>query len=148
MGYKNIYRYAEGFMKWEEAGLPTQKGRDLPMTTGQQDGVLPAGAFGTGLLMTLMGVFFGGIALNLTPCVYPLIPITESSFGMIKVDLTKGAAPDVTQLLNTYNVKGVPTVIFLDSRGIEQKALRTVDHIPNKEFLIKMKLAMKNESRE
>ena len=28
-----------------------------------------------------MGVFTGGLALNLTPCVYPLIPITVSYFG-------------------------------------------------------------------
>jgi thiol:disulfide interchange protein DsbD len=28
-----------------------------------------------------VGVFFGGLALNLTPCVYPLIPITVSYFG-------------------------------------------------------------------
>jgi thioredoxin:protein disulfide reductase len=28
-----------------------------------------------------LGVFVGGLALNLTPCVYPLIPITVSYFG-------------------------------------------------------------------
>jgi thioredoxin:protein disulfide reductase len=33
------------------------------------------------MLWTLLGVFFGGLALNLTPCVYPLIPITVSYFG-------------------------------------------------------------------
>ncbi|MBW2096573.1 MAG: thioredoxin family protein [Deltaproteobacteria bacterium] len=36
---------------------------------------------GAGLLLTLLGIFFGGMALNLTPCVYPLIPITVSYFG-------------------------------------------------------------------
>ncbi|MDY6974559.1 MAG: cytochrome c biogenesis protein CcdA, partial [Thermodesulfobacteriota bacterium] len=29
----------------------------------------------------LIGIFLGGLALNLTPCVYPLIPITVSYFG-------------------------------------------------------------------
>jgi thiol:disulfide interchange protein DsbD len=33
------------------------------------------------MLLTLLGVFVGGIALNLTPCVYPLIPVTISFFG-------------------------------------------------------------------
>jgi len=33
------------------------------------------------LLWTLLGIFAGGLALNLTPCVYPLIPITVSYFG-------------------------------------------------------------------
>jgi thiol:disulfide interchange protein DsbD len=35
----------------------------------------------SGLLFTLIIVFLGGLALNLTPCVYPLIPITIGFFG-------------------------------------------------------------------
>jgi len=35
----------------------------------------------SGLLISLIIVFFGGLALNLTPCVYPLIPITIGYFG-------------------------------------------------------------------
>lgn len=34
-----------------------------------------------GLLLGLFFVFLGGLALNLTPCVYPLIPITIGYFG-------------------------------------------------------------------
>ncbi len=34
-----------------------------------------------GLLIGLLFVFLGGLALNLTPCVYPLIPITVGYFG-------------------------------------------------------------------
>ncbi len=33
------------------------------------------------MLWTLLGIFVGGMALNLTPCVYPLIPITISYFA-------------------------------------------------------------------
>jgi thiol:disulfide interchange protein DsbD len=33
------------------------------------------------MMWTLLGIFAGGMALNLTPCVYPLIPITVSYFG-------------------------------------------------------------------
>ena len=33
------------------------------------------------MIWTLLGIFVGGIALNLTPCVYPMIPITVSYFG-------------------------------------------------------------------
>ncbi len=36
---------------------------------------------GWAIIWTLLGIFAGGIALNLTPCVYPLIPITVSYFG-------------------------------------------------------------------
>ena len=34
-----------------------------------------------GLFLGLLLVFLGGLALNLTPCVYPLIPITVGYFG-------------------------------------------------------------------
>jgi len=34
-----------------------------------------------GLAVSLFLIFLGGLALNLTPCVYPLIPITVSFFG-------------------------------------------------------------------
>lgn len=36
---------------------------------------------GPGILLTLAAIFLGGLALNLTPCIYPLIPITVSYFG-------------------------------------------------------------------
>lgn len=35
----------------------------------------------SGLLLGLVLIFIGGLALNLTPCVYPLIPITIGYFG-------------------------------------------------------------------
>lgn len=34
-----------------------------------------------GMFTTLLLIFLGGLALNLTPCIYPLIPITLSFFG-------------------------------------------------------------------
>ena len=41
----------------------------------------PGPLHGWAMLWTLLGIFIGGVALNLTPCVYPLIPITVSYFG-------------------------------------------------------------------
>lgn len=41
----------------------------------------PGPLYGWAMIWTLLGIFVGGIALNLTPCVYPLIPITVSYFG-------------------------------------------------------------------
>ncbi|MEW6194637.1 MAG: protein-disulfide reductase DsbD [Bacteroidota bacterium] len=35
----------------------------------------------SGIVLSLLFVFLGGLALNLTPCVYPLIPITVGYFG-------------------------------------------------------------------
>lgn len=34
-----------------------------------------------GMFLTFILIFLGGLALNLTPCIYPLIPITISYFG-------------------------------------------------------------------
>jgi len=34
-----------------------------------------------GMLLSFIFIFLGGLALNLTPCIYPLIPITVSFFG-------------------------------------------------------------------
>jgi thiol:disulfide interchange protein DsbD len=35
----------------------------------------------SGIILSLLIIFLGGLALNLTPCVYPLIPITIGYFG-------------------------------------------------------------------
>ncbi|MBW1779477.1 MAG: thioredoxin family protein [Deltaproteobacteria bacterium] len=42
---------------------------------------MPGKGTGAGLWLTLVAIFLGGLALNLTPCIYPLIPITVSYFG-------------------------------------------------------------------
>jgi thiol:disulfide interchange protein DsbD len=55
------------------------------LTTGGEDGGGTSGLSGTiaarGLFIAFLLVFVGGLALNLTPCVYPIIPITVSYFG-------------------------------------------------------------------
>ncbi|HVO76854.1 MAG TPA: protein-disulfide reductase DsbD domain-containing protein, partial [Candidatus Bathyarchaeia archaeon] len=54
--------------------------------TGAEAAQSGAGDFGKmvaerGLALTFLFIFFGGLALNLTPCIYPLIPVTISYFG-------------------------------------------------------------------
>ena len=44
-------------------------------------GTTPGPLSGWAMVWTLLGIFVGGMALNLTPCVYPLLPITVSYFG-------------------------------------------------------------------
>ncbi len=50
-------------------------------TSLKKTGKLSEWVFGSSLWLTLFGIFLGGMALNLTPCIYPLIPITVSYFG-------------------------------------------------------------------
>lgn len=68
-----------------------------------------------GLLWNLIIIFLGGLALNLTPCVYPLIPITIGYFG----GQTEGRTSKlfvlgllyVIGLSITYSVVGVVTAL-------------------------------------
>lgn len=80
LGYRNVYRDPKGFPDWKAAGLPVQS---VPVESTKS--TAPAEAtgplYGWAMIWTLLGVFAGGLALNLTPCVYPLIPITVSYFG-------------------------------------------------------------------
>jgi thiol:disulfide interchange protein DsbD len=68
-----------------------------------------------GLLLSLIFVFIGGLALNLTPCVYPLIPITIGYFGGQSEGKTNRLVMMgilfVVGLAITYSVIGVVTAL-------------------------------------
>jgi len=83
LAYENVYRYPEGFPQWYDKGLPSAK-TDFEELSEKLASASPKAAMppqGSILLLILLGVFIGGMALNLTPCVYPMIPITISYFG-------------------------------------------------------------------
>ena len=65
----------------------------------------------SGLFYALIFIYLGGLALNLTPCVYPLIPITISYFGGQsegrKGSLILQAIVYVVGMAVTYSVLGV-----------------------------------------
>jgi thiol:disulfide interchange protein DsbD len=67
----------------------------------------------SGLFLGLLLVFLGGLALNLTPCVYPLIPITVGYFGGqsegSSARLAGMGALYVLGLSVTYSIIGVAT---------------------------------------
>ena len=69
-----------GYPEWHARGLPVDSapaGLVKASLEPQQSRSLQ----GWAMLWTLLGIFAGGLALNLTPCIYPLIPITVSYFG-------------------------------------------------------------------
>lgn len=80
MGYKDVYRDPYGYPEWQEKGLPIES-----QPAGLSEEAAPPKVlgplYGWAMVWTLLGIFVGGIALNLTPCVYPLIPVTVSFFG-------------------------------------------------------------------
>jgi thiol:disulfide interchange protein DsbD len=67
-----------------------------------------------------------------------IVKQAKKDFIMIKVDLTRKGNPVYEDLLRQFNVKGVPTVVFLDSRGKEHSDLRVVDFLPADKFLVRM----------
>ncbi len=80
LGYKSVFREPYGYPDWKGKGLPIEISApepSHPVNRPQKYGALT----GWGIIWTLLGIFFGGMALNLTPCIYPLIPITVSYFG-------------------------------------------------------------------
>jgi len=78
---------------------------------GGKGGVAGRGFGSGGLLITFLLVYLGGLALNLTPCVYPLIPITISYFGGQGDGRTGGALTHailyVLGMSVTYSILGV-----------------------------------------
>ncbi|HVE65600.1 MAG TPA: cytochrome c biogenesis protein CcdA, partial [Thermoanaerobaculia bacterium] len=62
----------------------------VPLSAARAGGATPAAGssrdFGDmldrhGMFLVLLSIFAGGLALNLTPCVYPVIPLTVGFFG-------------------------------------------------------------------
>ena len=80
LGYKNVYRDPYGFPEWQKLGLPAES-QPAGLAGAVQEAQPPGLLYGWAMIWTLLGIFVGGIALNLTPCVYPMIPITVSYFG-------------------------------------------------------------------
>ena len=80
LGYKNVYRDPLGYPEWQAKGLPVDASpAGLAEISPPSEPSKPLQ--GWAIIWTLLGILAGGIALNLTPCVYPLIPITVSYFG-------------------------------------------------------------------
>ncbi len=59
-----------------------------------------------GLLLTLAGIFFGGMLVSMTPCVYPMIPITLSIIGARSAE----SKPIVGFLRSLVFVLGIATI--------------------------------------
>jgi thioredoxin:protein disulfide reductase len=89
---------------------------DAPTTNDQRPTTPPPDRLSTtfashGLPLTLFILFLGGLALNLTPCVFPLIPITLGFFAM-QSDGRRGhrfalSSMYVLGIVITYSMLGV-----------------------------------------
>jgi thiol:disulfide interchange protein DsbD len=64
-----------------------------------------------------------------------IVKLAKNDFVMIKVDLTRKGDPLNEHLLRQYEVRGVPTVVFLGRNGRERHDLRVVDYLPPAQFI-------------
>jgi thiol:disulfide interchange protein DsbD len=80
LGYKNVYRNPKGYPEWHAEVLPVES-TPAGLSEIFHKPKPPGPLYGWAMIWTLLGIFVGGMAFNLTPCVYPLIPITVSYFA-------------------------------------------------------------------
>ncbi|MHB8054235.1 MAG: protein-disulfide reductase DsbD family protein [Candidatus Aminicenantales bacterium] len=72
----------------------------------------------------------------------PEIIAASRNFTMLKADLTVGAEAKVKAFYRKFNVRGVPTLLFLRSDGTEIEELRGTGFEPRDAFLAKMNKAL------
>jgi thiol:disulfide interchange protein DsbD len=58
----------------------------------------------------------------------------------LRADLTEHGSSDVRALRQKFNIRGVPTVVFIDAAGREREDLRAVEFIDRDEFLERLAL--------
>ncbi len=65
----------------------------------------------------------------------PEVVALSRQFVMVKVDLTKTGDPFTREIKNQYQIKGVPTLVFLSPAGKEFPELRVVGFLNKEDFL-------------
>ena len=71
---------------------------------------------------------------------FPSDPVMQRSenFVLLRADMTKFASPPVEEIKKQFDIKGLPTVVFLDGDGVENKTLRVIGFIEGDEFARRM----------
>jgi thiol:disulfide interchange protein DsbD len=72
------------------------------------------------------------------------VNFSEKKVVMVKIDLTRKNASGYERILKRHEVKGVPTVVFIDSAGRERGDLRLIDYVPPEDFLINITKLLHN----
>lgn len=69
----------------------------------------------------------------------PAVIDLSRHFQLLKVDLTASANPEIRHLREKFEIKGVPTILFIDSQGNERDDLRVLGFEKPEHFIVKMK---------
>jgi thiol:disulfide interchange protein DsbD len=68
----------------------------------------------------------------------------SKNFNNIKIDLTK----ENKEISDKFNIKGLPVVIFINSKGEEIKELRVTGFLKPDEFVKKIKILKETENKK
>ena len=71
----------------------------------------------------------------------PEIVELSRSFLTVRLDLTR-RLPQQDKILRQFGVRGVPTVIFFNREGLEEKSLRVESYVTRRKFLKHMRKAL------
>lgn len=73
----------------------------------------------------------------------PAVSKELEKFVRLRVDATDMMAPAVQQVLEQYDVFGLPIIVFLDADGQEVEDARVIGYVPPAEFLKSLQLVLK-----
>jgi thiol:disulfide interchange protein DsbD len=71
----------------------------------------------------------------------PEVMDAAGRFVTLKADLTQHGSPEVRALRKKFDIRGVPTIVFIDAGGNERADLRVVQFIDKTEFLRRLNAA-------
>ena len=66
----------------------------------------------------------------------------SNQFSLFKINLTSGISPEKFLIKEKYNIKGVPTIVFIDKKGNEITDLRIFGFEKPEDFIKKMNNAL------
>lgn len=69
----------------------------------------------------------------------PAVIDLSRQFRLLKVDLTAAVSPEIRRLREKFEIKGVPTILFIDQKGNERDDLRVLGFEKPEHFIVKMK---------
>ena len=71
----------------------------------------------------------------------PRVIARAQNFQTFRVDLTHSDSPEVEQVRKQFDIRGVPTVVFMNADGSEVRAARVESFLAPHDFLARMELA-------
>ncbi|MEW6668436.1 MAG: cytochrome c biogenesis protein CcdA [Thermodesulfobacteriota bacterium] len=115
------------------------QGEGVPWSPYDSEAVRRAAGAGRPVMLDFYADWCGPcVAMERTVFKDPEVVRLSAQFATLRVDLTTRRSSH-QEALSRYQIRGVPTVVFLDREGHERKDLRIEETVDTKAFLMRMK---------